>query len=60
MEATGAAKYAGYDVSLTVMDSLTQADAFIEMELGFSSIIPCQTNVFRLVEEGALAAGRTY
>lgn len=60
MEATGAAKYAGYDVCLSVMDSLTQVDAFIEMELGFSSLISCQTNVLRLVEEGALAAGCTY
>lgn len=60
MEATGAAKYAGDDVCLSVVDSLAQTDAFIEMELGFSSLIPCQTNVFRLVEEGVLAAGRVY
>ena len=60
MEATGAAKYAGYDVCLSVVDSLTWVDAFIKMELGFSSLIPCQTNVLRLVGEGALAAGRMY
>lgn len=58
MEATGAAKCSGCDLCLSVMDSLIQADASIEMELSFSSLIPCQTNVFKLVGEGALAAGR--
>lgn len=57
MEVTGAAKNAGYGVHLSVTGGLTRAGAFVEMELGFCSLVPRQTNVLRLVEEGAVAAG---
>ena len=37
MEATGAAKYTGYDARLSIPGSLAQVGAFVETELGFSS-----------------------